>query len=174
MDGMDLLMTRRSVRGFLKKEVDKDLIKKICDAGLHAPTGRNRQSTIIIAITDPEVRRRLTEVNAEIMGASGTDTFYGAPVILVVLARKDARTYIYDGGACMENLLLAAHEVGLAGCWIHRAKEEFEMPEFQELLKGLGIADPENYEGIGHCAIGYPADLARPREINEGRLFFIS
>ena len=49
--------------------------------------------------------------------------------------------------------MLASHELGLGSCWIHRAKEEFEMPEGKEILKSLGIEG--EYEGIGHCIVGY-------------------
>lgn len=53
----------------------------------------------------------------------------------------------------MGNMMLAAHSLNLGSIWIHRAKEEFELPEYQELLKELGV-DGE-WEGIGHCAVGY-------------------
>lgn len=53
----------------------------------------------------------------------------------------------------MGNLMLAAYSLGLGSIWIHRAKEEFEMPEYKKLLADLGIEG--NWEGIGHCAVGY-------------------
>ena len=93
--------------------------------------------------------------------------FYGAPAVLVVLAKKDFPTYIYDGSLVMGELMHAAHAVGLATCWIHRAKETFELPEGQELLRSLGITD--EYEGIGNCIIGYadgPLPEAKPRKEN--------
>ena len=84
---------------------------------------------------------------------SNTDPFYGAPVILIVLGKKDWPTHVYDGSLVMGNLMLAAHDLGIGSCWIHRAKEEFESDWGRELLKSLGIED--EYEGIGHCALGY-------------------
>ena len=56
-------------------------------------------------------------------------------------------TYIYDGSLVMGNLMNAAADLGVASCWIHRAKEEFESEEGKEILKTLGIEG--NYEGIG-------------------------
>ena len=110
--------------------------------------------------------------NAAIMGREGDDPFYGAPVVLIVLARKDAFTGIYDGSLVMENLMLAAHSLGLGSIWIHRAKEEFETEEYKKILRDLG-AEGE-YEGVGHCAIGYadcPTPGPAPRK--DGRVFYI-
>ena len=87
-----------------------------------------------------------------IMG-SDKDPFYGAPVVLIVLAKKEAPTHVYDGSLVMGNLMLAAHALDIGSCWIHRAKEEFESAEGQEILKDLGIEG--EYEGIGHCVLGY-------------------
>ena len=78
-------------------------------------------------------------MNAEIMG-SKADPFYGAPVVLVVLADKNKPTHVYDGSLGMDNLMLAAEDLGLGNCWIHRGKEEFESEEGKGILKALGIA----------------------------------
>lgn len=126
----------------------------------------NRQSPIIIEVTDKAVRDKLSKMNADVMGAK-IDPFYGAPVVLVVLADKSVGTYKYDGSLVMENLMLAANAVGLGSCWIHRAKEEFESEEGREFLRQLGISG--DYEGIGHCILGYPAGdipAEKPRKEN--------
>ena len=149
---LQTIKTRKSTKSFLDKEVPLELIEQIVEAGTYAPTGRNLQSPIIVAITNKEVRDQLSKMNASIMNAK-TDPFYGAPVVLVVLANKDVNTYIYDGSCVMENLMLAAHSLGLGSCWIHRAKEEFESEEGKSLLKEWGIEG--NYEGIGHVILGY-------------------
>ena len=60
--------------------------------------------------------------------------------------------HVYDGSLVMGNLMLAAQALGIGSCWIHRAKEEFELPYGQELLQKLGIQG--EWEGIGHCAAG--------------------
>ena len=158
---------RRSIRKF------KADLEQIVEAGLYAANGRGRQAVITIAVTDKELRDKLSEVNNEIMGGpEGNDPFYGAPAILIVLANKEVPTAPYDGSLVMGNLMLAAHSLGLGSIWIHRAKEEFEMSEYQKLLKDLGIEG--EWEGIGHCAVGYidgenPA--AAPR--NDGRVFWV-
>ena len=163
---LDKIKSRRSVRAYKPDMVPQELIEKVVEAGTYAATGMNRQAPIIIAVTNKELRDRLSKMNAAIMGAD-SDPFYGAPVVLIVLADKSIPTYVYDGSLVMGNLMLAAHEVGLASCWIHRAKEEFESEEGRKLLADLGIQG--EYEGIGHCILGYAADKlpeARPRKEN--------
>ena len=145
---------RRSIRKFKAEMPSKADLEQIVEAGLYAANGRGRQAVITIAVTDKELRDKLSEVNNEIMGGpEGNDPFYGAPAILIVLANKEVPTAPYDGSLVMGNLMLAAHSLGLGSIWIHRAKEEFEMSEYQKLLKDLGIEG--EWEGIGHCAVGY-------------------
>ena len=145
---------RRSVRKFKPDHVPQDLIEQIVDAGLYAPSGMGGQPTVILAITNKEVRNKLSEANRKIGGwGEEYDPFYGAPVVLVVLVNKDHPTWQYDGPIVMENMMLAAHSLGLGSIWIHRAKEEFETEEGKEILKKLGIEG--NYEGIGNLILGY-------------------
>ena len=166
MDAMQNLLTRRSIKKYKSDMVPEDVIARICEAGTYAATGRNLQAPIILAVTNKEIRDKLSQMNAAIMG-SGADPFYGAPVVLVVLADKNVNTHVYDGSLVMGNLMLAAHAEGLGSCWIHRAKEEFESEEGKAILKELGIEG--NYEGIGHLALGYAAEPAKapaPRKDN--------
>lgn len=163
-DIIKAMETRRSIRGYKEDMVPEELIAEVVEAGTYAATGMGRQSPIILAVTNKKVRDRLSKVNAEIMGTTG-DPFYGAPVVLVVLADKSRPTYLYDGSLVMGNLMLAAHSLDLGSCWIHRAKETFEREEGKAILKELGIEG--DYEGIGNCVIGYakePAKDAAPRK----------
>ena len=164
---------RRSIRRFKPDMPDKSDIDAILDAGLYAASGMGRQPVITLAVTNKEERDRLAETNRKIGGwKEGFDPFYGAPVILVVLADKNHPTYKYDGSLVMGNLMLAAHSLGLGSIWIHRAKEEFELPEYKEMLEKLGIKG--EWEGIGHCAVGYidgEVPPAAPRK--EGRIYFV-
>ncbi|MBO8437627.1 MAG: nitroreductase [Bacteroidetes bacterium] len=147
------IITRRSVKKYKDTSVPEALVRTIAESGTYAPTGMNRQSPLIIAVTNRQLRDKLSRMNAEILGTTA-DPFYGAPVVLVVLARKDINTRVYDGSLVMGNLMLAAHSLGLGACWIHRAKEEFESEEGRQILRDLGITG--EYEGIGHCVLGYP------------------
>ena len=154
------LTERRSCRSYKPDPVPAEVLDQILEAGTYAATGMGKQSPIMIAVTDKETRDRLSRMNAAVMGAS-SDPFYGAPNLIIVLADRSVGTYLYDGSLVMGNLMNAAHALGIASCWIHRAKEEFDSEEGKALLKSLGIEG--NYEGIGHCILGYAADAeAKP------------
>lgn len=163
---IDDLITRRSIKKYKPDAVPEELLNKITEAGTYAACGMGRQSPIIIAVTDRAVRDELSAINAKIMGREGTDPFYGAPAVLVVLADKSVPTHVYDGSLVMGNLMAAAHALGLGSCWIHRAKETFELPEGRALLEKLGIEG--EYEGIGNCIVGYADEEreAKPRKQN--------
>ena len=159
------IVERRSIKKYKNIPVEENLMDEIVMAGTYAPSGMNRQSPIILAITNQEVRNKIASINAKIMGTD-IDPFYGAPVVLVVLADKNSPTHVYDGSLVMENMMLAAHSLGLGSCWIHRAKETFETEEGKEILKNLGIEG--EYEGIANCILGYPDEVkeASPRKEN--------
>lgn len=166
METITNLLTRRSTKKYKPDMIPQNVLDQIIEAGTYAANGRGRQAPIILAITRKEVRDSLSKLNASIMGAP-IDPFYGAPVVLVVLADKSVPTYVYDGSLVLGNLMSAAHALGIGSCWIHRAKEEFELPEGKELLKSLGIEG--DYEGIGHCILGYAAaepNAPAPRKEN--------
>lgn len=142
---------RRSIRKFQPTMPTKDDLTQIVEAGLYAASGMGRQSAIIVAVTNKELRDQLAKTNAEIMGKPDFDPFYGAPAILIVLA---------------------AHSLGLGSIWIHRAKEEFERPEYQQLLKKLGVEG--EWEGIGHCAVGYiDGEAPKAAKRKDNRVFWI-
>lgn len=160
------MKTRRSIRKYKPDMIPDDVLNRIIEAGTYAATGMGNQSPIIIAVTNKEIRDKFSKMNAEIMGVD-SDPFYGAPVVLIVLADKARPTYVYDGSLVMGNLMLAAHAEGIGSCWIHRAKEEFESAEGKAFLKSLGIEG--EYEGIGHCVLGYTdgeEPKAMPRKEN--------
>ena len=170
MDAMETLLTRRSVRKYKPDMVPKEVLEQIVRAGTFAPTGMNRQSPIILAVTNPELRNRLSRMNAAILSRDG-DPFFGAPVVLVVLADRSAcPTYRYDGSLVMGNLMLAAHALGLGSCWVHRAQQEFDSEEGKAILRELGIEG--DYEGIGHCAVGFwEGEKPEPPARRDGRVF---
>ena len=156
---LDTIKTRRSIRKYKSDAIPEEILNKIIEAGSYAPSGMGRQPVIILAVTNKELCDRLSKLNADVMHST-SDPFYGAPVVLVVLADKNAPTHVYDGSLVMENLMLAAHDLGIGSCWIHRAKEVFESEEGKEILKSLGIEG--DYEGIGNCILGY-ADVEEPQ-----------
>ena len=160
------LKNRRSCRAYKPEHVEEDKLRAILEAGTYAATGMGKQSPLILVIRDQETRNMLSRLNASIMGAD-IDPFYGAPDLVVVLANKEIPTYVYDGSLVLGNMMNAAADLGVASCWIHRAKEEFEREEGKALLRKLGIEG--SYEGIGHLILGYaasPAAAPAPRKDN--------
>lgn len=167
------MLDRRSCRKFKSDAVPEELINEVILAGQYAANGKGKQATRIIAVTNKDLIERLVKDNREIGGFSeNVNPFYGAPVILIVLAEKDWPNRVYDGSLVMGNLMLAAHSLGLGSIWIHRAKQEFEMDYYKNLLKEIGLEG--EYEGIGHCAIGYvegELPVAAPRK--ENHIFYV-
>lgn len=148
---LDVLKTRRSIRKYTDEMPRDEDLERIVEAGLYAPTGMGRQGVKFVVVKNKEMRDHLSKLNAGVMG-SDKDPFYGAPVVIVVLSKKEYPTYIYDGSLAIGNMLNEAHGLGLGSCWIHRAKEVFE--------------GEEDYEGIGNVIIGFAdgkAPEASPR-----------
>ena len=101
---LNLIKTRRSCRAYRTDNVPEELLDKVLEAGTYAPTGGGRQSPFIVAVRDPELRSTLSAMNAEIMGGD-SDPYYGAPVVILVLAKGDANTFVEDGSGVLENML---------------------------------------------------------------------
>lgn len=164
---LKILEERRSVRSYQNKQVEKEVLDAILRAGTYAATGMNRQSPIIVAVQDPETVKTLSAMNAAVMGREGSDPFYGAPTVVIVLADPTVRTYVEDGSLVIGNMMNAAFSLGVDSCWIHRAKEVFATEEGKALLSKWGIAG--EYVGVGNLILGYrEGDLpaVRPRKDN--------
>ena len=168
---LQAMTERRSIRDFKGDAVPREQLEPIIHAGLYAASAMGQQSTAIIAVTDKQLRDRLSEMNCAIGGWDKSfDPFYGAPAILIVLAKKNWPNRVYDGSLVMGNLMLAAHSLGLGSIWIHRAKEEFESDEGKEILRKLSVKG--EWEGIGHCAVGYAAEQPKAAPRKEGRVYW--
>lgn len=169
MEALENLLTRRSVRKYKPEQISDEELGAVLRAGTYAPSGKNRQSAIIVAVQNKADVEELRRLNQRFLGAS-SDPFYGAPTVLVVLARADSPHAVQDGSLVLGNLFNAAHAVGLASCWINRAKEVFDTPEGKALLKKWGVEG--EYVGVGHCILGYGAESpqAAPRKADYTRV----
>ena len=157
------LKTRRSIRKFRDEQISDDELKAILEAGTYAPTARGAQSPKIIVIQKSETIKEFSQWNKKFFPSDvpdDFDPFYGAKTLLIVLADSKMPTFVEDGSSVLAVLVNAAHAVGVASCWIHRAREEFASPKGKEFLKEWGI--PESYEGIGHVVLGY-SDMENPK-----------
>mgnify|MGYP000571340936 CR=1 FL=1 len=173
MQTLDAIKTRRSIRKYKSDMIPQDKLEKIIEAGTYAATGMGKQSPIIIAVTNKELRDKLSAMNAKIMGVDNMDPFYGAPVAILVLVDSTVHTWVEDGSLAMGAMLNAAYAVGLGSCWIHRARETFDSEAGKALLKQWGI--PETYRGVGFCILGYAAgELPQPKPRKDDQIFWIN
>lgn len=152
---LQIIKTRRSCRKYKKEQITDEELKAVLEAGTYAPTSRGMQSPYIVAVQNEELRKQLASMNAHVMGVT-SNPYYDAPTYVLVLVPADANNPIQDGSCVLENMMLAAHAIGLGSCWIHREREMFSTPEGKELMKSWGL--PEGLVGIGALALGYPAE----------------
>lgn len=166
-EAMQTLLSRRSTKAYLDTPVPEELLNKVLEAGLYAPTGRNNQDVICVAVTNKEIRDQLSRMNAQVMGVE-SDPFYGAPCVIVVLAESTGTTWVEDGSLVLGNMMNAAQALNLGSCWIHRARQMFDSEEGKALLKEWGL--PETMRGVGNCILGYPKAEPAEKPRKEGRI----
>ena len=152
-EAMKTLYERRSIRRYQSKQITREELDAVIRAGVCAPSGKNGQSAIIVAVQDKATRDELSRLNAAVLGTQ-SDPFYGAPTVLVVLADANSPYAVEDGSLVLGNLMNAAKALGLGSCWINRAKEVFASDTGKALLKKWGVEG--DWIGIGHCILGYP------------------
>ena len=167
MNTIDCIKTRRSVRKFKNEQIKDDELIQVLEAGTWSPTSMAAQHPHIVAVQTPAFIERLRKMNAEVMGTMG-DPYYGAPTIILVLTDRGYGNEAYDGSIVLQTMMLAAHEIGLGTCWIHREREMFDSKEGRQLLRDMGIQ--EDLMGIGALSIGYEAEggshAPKPRKLN--------
>ena len=134
---LNVIKKRRSIRTYKADAIPEEILNAVLEARTFAPTGGGKQSPIIVAITSPQYRKKIAELNAEVMGAE-SDPYYGAPVVVLVLADGNTNTFIEDGSCVLENMMLAAASLGLGSVWVHREREIFDNLKGKTLLKEWG------------------------------------
>ena len=160
------LRARRSVRAYRPEQIKDEELKAVLEAGTYAPTGMGWQDPWIVAVQDPDIIAQLVRMNAKAMGTTG-NPYYGAPTIVLVFASPAEKVpfSICDGSFVLGNMMVAAHSIGLASCWINRERETFETDEGKELMRKFGL--PDGLIGIGSISLGYaavPPSPAKPRK----------
>ncbi len=155
MDAIEAIRTRRSVREFTNASLSDMVIEQVLEAGRWAPSGLNNQAWQFIVVKSPGTKEALSKL-----------TEYGliiktAPALIVVFLDKDNMyNYIKDVqsiGACIQNILLAIHSLGLGGVWLGEILKNKE-----KVNKVLGA--PESHELMAVIALGYPVEKNRVSE----------
>ena len=147
---LDMLLTRRSVRAYKPDPVPTALLEEVLRAGTYAPTGGGRQSPVLVAVTDKAARDEISRLNAAVMGKD-TDPYYGAPVLVLALADPASSTWVEDASCALENMMLAAHALGLGSVWVHREREIFDSEAGKALLGAAGDAARRGVHRPGLC-----------------------
>ena len=164
-----VLRERRSIRKYKKEQIKDEELDAILEAGTWAASGKNLQTAVMVVVQDQETIQLMSRLNAQIFGRPGTDPFYGAPTVVVVLADGEQPNWLQDGSLVLGNLMTAAASLGVGSCWINRAMELFEMPEGKALLAKWGL--PETLRGVGNCILGYPeGEIPAPRPRKDGHI----
>ena len=162
------ILSRHSVRKFTDKRIDRSILETLIAAGIQAPSGHNLQTWRFTVVTNQEMIDKIRKTGEMVAKREGTG-FYGFhnPDTLILISndrRNDCG--IQDASCAAENILLAAHALGLGGCWLNGLMRIAEQPEIQKLLDELNI--PGNHIIWSMIALGYPAieDKAPARKTN--------
>ena len=160
MDAIEAILTRRSIRSYLDKPVEREKLDIIVDAGRKAASGMNTQGWHFSVITNRDVIRKL----GVFVQDNDTSICYDAPVFIIV-SYEDSPYAAFDTSCALQNMMVASHALGLGSVWINRNDEKAYM------LSDYGV--PENHRAYGGLAVGYPADGPKDKELREGTVSYI-
>ncbi|MGL5435472.1 MAG: nitroreductase family protein [Lachnospiraceae bacterium] len=186
------ILERRSIRKYKPEQISRDKLDTILQNGTYAPNAGSRQSPIVVACQNEEINRQLGKINHSLFqGKMSTatayiskeqpsiaddpnikDGFYGAPTVLALFAPK---SFLYSTPDCCvmaQNIMLAAHSLGIGSCMIMRAEDTFSSEIGQELQKQWGI--DKSYQAKAFVALGYPdSPLPQAKPRKENRIYVV-
>jgi nitroreductase len=151
MSLVDVVLSRRSIRRYEQKEIPRDVLDKILEAGRQAPSAANKQPWHFIVLTDSEIKKKLSN-------RAFSRFIKDAPVCIVGCAHKDliaGKWSIVSTTIALENMVIAAWALGIGSCWIGDFSEE-------KVKKLLSI--PESWNVVALISFGYPAEKPQPRK----------
>ena len=191
-ESIQTMWTRHAIRRFQDRPVPKAELDQILTAGLYAPSAGNNQYSRIVVCEDKAINEELGKINRYMMfqgkdpGAiahsvsaeqpsiqddfSILNGYYGAPVVLTIFTR-DHRYGREDAAMIAENIMLAAHFLGIGSCYVGRTKEVFQTEMGQALRQKWGV--PDDLVAVCNVLLGYregPAPKDKPRK--EGRIIW--
>ena len=186
MDILELMKERRSIRKYQDKQISREDLEKIIEAGLYAPNAGGGQRAKIVAVHNKELAEKIGRLNitrfdrsrlaggyvsseqpSVIDNPNIKSGFYGAPTVCVIFGAKNFLYSIPDAFCCAENMVLEAANLGIASCIIARGEETFDNEAGSALLKEWGIPDTDTarcFVILGYCDGDYPQ--MKPRKEN--------
>lgn len=179
------MLERRTIRKYKPDQIPEDTLQTILEVALYAPCAGSRQSCVIAVCQDARLNDELGAVNkGGFHGRMSTpdvyvskdqpsiaddpllpSAFYSAPTVLTLFAPKNFVYSEIDCAVAAENIMLAAHSLGIGSCMVGRAEHTFMCEPGQKLLRDWDIA--EHLEPKMHVVLGYPASTqatAKPRK----------
>jgi len=154
MDAMQAIRDRRSIRRYESKAVPDDKLQQVLEAGRWAPSASNRQPWKFIVVKDGKLRSMLARL------ATYGSFLAEAPLAIAVVIDPRGSTHpVEDGAAATENMLLAAHALGLGTCWVGSYGSTYE----ERAKESLGI--PRDRRLLSLIAVGYPAESPRSTRV---------
>lgn len=187
---LENMMTRRTIRRFKKEQISEEELQAVLDAGMYAPSAGGRQGVLFVVSQNREMNEKLGRIkrnNSTVKMSTDTvyiskeqpsiaddpnifNAFYDAPTVITLFVPKNFLFAPYDASAAAENMLLAAHSIGLGGCYIGSAWESFADPYGQDILREWNIRT--DYFAALHVLLGYPKDEQAPmaKARKEGRI----
>lgn len=187
---MENIVTRRTIRRFREQQIREEELETVLEAGMYAPSAGGRQGVLFVVSQDQETNRKLGRIkrsNSHVKISTDTvyiskeqpsiaddptivNAFYDAPTVITLFVPKNFLYGPYDASAAAENMLLAAHSIGLGGCYIGSAWDSFADPFGQETLGKWNIRT--DYYASVHVLLGYPRDeqAPKPKERKDGRI----
>lgn len=174
MNTYESIITRRSTRKYLDKEVSQELLEKIIETGRYAPSGGNSQSNHFLVIQNKQIIDHLVKMverafsqmeitenmyrslqNSINLSKKGGYVFcYNAPVLIIVANKKDYGNNQADCALALENMMLEANELDLGSCYINQLKWLNEDQKILSYLQSLGMNEDERV--YGSLIVGYP------------------
>lgn len=182
MNVLEAIRGRRSIRKYQDRQIPREDLEKILEAGSFAPNAGGGQRAILVGVHNRELTSRLAgnfvskEQPSTIDDPTIQNGFYGAPTVCVVFGPENFLYSVPDAFCCAENMVLAAYELGISSCVIARAEETFESPLGAHLMEEWGI--PSHYKARCFVALGYvegdyppekPRKDGRVKLVGEGR-----
>jgi nitroreductase len=164
-DVIKAIKERRTIRKYKAKQIEHDELKTILEAGLYAPSGTNQQSWYFTVVQNQEMIHELDCETKEVFKQSKDELLkkvgnnenfkpsYGAPTIIIVSGQNGNHHMKEDCGAATQNMLLAAHSIGIGTCWNAALTVGFEGAKSESLRSKLQI--PEGYTPIYGISLGY-------------------
>lgn len=169
---MDIIKSRRSTRAFEPGKLPpRDQIEYLLEAAQWAPSGMGKQAWHFTVLYNAEKTMELARAVAEADGRGPEYNFYQAPVHIIVSYDRNERNAFLDGSAAMQNILLAAEDLGLGSCWINQVRDVCDKPAVRALLDSYGV--PDDHIVIACAAIGYIAQETPAKPRKEGTITFV-